>query len=303
MSDTGFETFPYRDQTLAYEVHGEGPRVTVLIHGLLLDAGVNRALARRLAGRGHRVVLLDLPGHGRSTKPRRAGEHRMDRYADAVVGLLDHLGVREAVVGGVSLGADVALMAAAQHPRRVRALLLEMPVLERAAPFAALLFVPLLLALHASGRLGVAGAALLRRLPRTGHDAADSFLDAVSSHPEESKAVLHGLLVGPMAPTEEERARITAPTLVIGHPGDLLHPASDAARLARQLPGATLVRAKSFLELRLRPERLSSEIAAFLDTVWAARAVAADGRTRAQPEASGARGGHVHPRASKGRPW
>src|SRR5438128_1345471 len=101
--------FDYGGSRLAYEVYGEGDRVFVYLHGLLMDSEMNRDLARSLAARGNRVVLLDLLGHGRSDKPLRASAYRMDAYALEVVALLDHLGVDAAVIGGVSLGADVSL--------------------------------------------------------------------------------------------------------------------------------------------------------------------------------------------------
>jgi pimeloyl-ACP methyl ester carboxylesterase len=269
--------FHHGGRRLGFEDHGEGPRVTVLMHGLLLDAGVNRALARALAAAGHRVLLLDLLGHGTSDKPRRATVHRMDFYAEQAIGLLDHLEVDEAVVGGVSLGADTALMAAQAHPERIRGLVLEMPVLENAAPFAVMMFVPLLIGMHYGGPLARAGTALLRRLPRTGVESLDTFLDAGSMHPDEIKAVLHGILMGPLGPTEDQRMAMEAPALVISHGGDPLHPHTDAARLARQMPNATLVRARSPLELRARPERLTDEIIRFVDAVWAPRPVSAGG--------------------------
>ena len=77
---------------LYYEIHGHGPRVLVFMHGILMDSNMNRRLATDLAATGHRVILLDLPGHGLSDKPKRASFHRMDTYADHVVALLDHLG-------------------------------------------------------------------------------------------------------------------------------------------------------------------------------------------------------------------
>ena len=123
-------TFRYQDYRLGYELHGKGERLIVLMHWLLLDAGINRQLARRLAGQGYRVALLDLLGHGRSDKPPHATQHRMDRYARQVVALLDHLGIERAVVGGMSLGANVSLHVAVQAPERVAALLIEMPLLE-----------------------------------------------------------------------------------------------------------------------------------------------------------------------------
>ena len=52
------------------------------------------------------------------------------------------------MVGGVSLGANVSLLVAAQAPERVQAMVLEMPVLEWAVPAAAITFVPMLFAVH-----------------------------------------------------------------------------------------------------------------------------------------------------------
>lgn len=257
--------FLYEGYELGYEVHGAGDRVIVLTNGLLLDAGVNRGLARRLAVQGFRVVLLDLLGHGTSDKPPHATQHRMDRYARQVVALLDELGVQRAVVGGVSLGADVSLHVAVQAPERVAALFLEMPVLEWATPAAASLFVPMLLAVSFGRRVFGVVTALARRLPRTGYDLLDSCLGTLRMEPEAIAAVLHGILVGPVAPEIEARRAITAPTLIIGHENDLIHPFSDAENLAEQIPGARLVEAHSMLELRLRPDRLMPEIVCFLE--------------------------------------
>ena len=265
----------HRGRRLVYEVHGTGPRLVVYLHGLLFDAGLNRGIARALADRGNRVVLLDLLGHGGSDKPVHASEYRLDLYVDQVLALLDELEAPEAVLGGLSLGANVSLLAASRCPERVRGLVLEMPVLERAAPAVALTFVPLVLGLHyARGAAGlVTGVA--RRLPRTGFGPLDSALGAMSLHPAQMASVLHGVLMGPVVPTLEQRTRIAVPTLVLAHRLDLIHPFSDAAGLARQLPDARLVHARSPVELRLRPDRLTAEIAAFVDEVWGAAEAAA----------------------------
>ncbi len=249
---------------LHYEVHGIGPKVVVLTHGILLDSRMNRRLATDLANRGLRVVLLDLPGHGKSEKPRHASAHRMDSYARHVIALLDELGVDQAAVGGVSLGANVALQVAAMAPDRVRALVLEMPVLEWAAPGAALVFLPLLLGVHYAAPVVRFVARLARHLPDTGIGALDSFTGTLRLDPEESAAVLHGMLVGPITPTYEQRHTITVPTLVIGHKIDFIHPFTDADHLTRQLPNARLVEAHSIIELRTMPARLTGEIADFL---------------------------------------
>jgi hypothetical protein len=93
-------------------------------------------------------------------------------------------------------------------------------------------------------------------------------LSILSSDPEETAAVLHGVLLGPIAPTIDEREAITAPTLVIGHPVDRLHPFSDAQRLSRQIPNAELLAARSIAELRRTPARLTREVISFLDGLW-----------------------------------
>jgi pimeloyl-ACP methyl ester carboxylesterase len=268
-SEATRHTLAYGQYELAYEVYGSGDRVLVWLHALLFDANLGRSLARRLAARGNRVVLLDLLGHGRSQKPRHAGAHRMDLYAEQVLCLLDDLGVDQVVLGGVSLGTNVSLITAVQAPERVRGLVLEMPVLEWATPAAAVAFLPLLFEVHyarAALRLVTWAAG---RLPRSGLGPLDSFLNTAASDPDEIAAVLHGLLMGPIAPTVDQRRAITAPALVLGHGVDLIHSFTDAKRLAQQLPDARLIRTRTFAELWVRPARLTREISEFLDHVWA----------------------------------
>jgi pimeloyl-ACP methyl ester carboxylesterase len=265
-------TLAYGQYRLAYEVYGSGDRVLVWVHGLLLDANLSRGLARSLAAQGNRVVLLDLLGHGRSDKPRHAGAHRMDLYAKQVLCLLDELGVDQVVLGGVSLGTNVSLLTAVEAPERVRGLILEMPVLEWAVPAAALVFLPLLLGVHyARTPLRLVSRAA-SGLPLSGFGPLDSFITAATSDPDEIAAVLHGILVGPIAPTADQRRAITAPALVLGHGIDLIHSFSDAQRLARQLPDARLIRTRTFAELWVWPDRLTAEISEFLDHVWAGTA-------------------------------
>ncbi len=253
---------------LYYEIHGHGPRVMVFMHGILMDSNMNRRLATDLAAQGFKVILLDLPGHGLSDKPKRASYHRMDTYAHHVVVLLDHLGIDKAVIGGVSLGGNVSLLVAAQAPERVQGLVIEMPVLEWAVPAAAITFIPMLLAVHFARPVVRTTASLFRRLPRTGIGALDSGMNTLSSDPVETAAVLHGILAGPIAPTVDQRAAVRVPALVIGHQIDRLHPFHDAEQLAKRLPNGRLVQAKSMLELRISPERLTDEIALFLDEAW-----------------------------------
>lgn len=273
---TGQQAVPYEvgmfdseGLELYYEVHGQGPRVLVFLHGILLDANLNRRLAVDLAARGNRVILLDLPGHGLSERPMRASFHRMDTYAHHVVNLLDHLDIDQAVVGGVSLGGNVSLLVAAQAPERVRGLVIEMPVLEWALPAAAATFIPMLFAVHYARPLVNLVASVFRRLPRTGNGPVDSVMNTLSNDPRETAAVLHGILAGPITPTVAERAAMQIPAVVIGHRSDRVHPFHDAEQLARRLPQGQLLQANSLLELRVHPERLTTEIDHLLNTAYA----------------------------------
>jgi len=238
-------SFTYNGNRLVYDDYGEGDRLVVYLHGLLIDSDINRGIAQALAARGNRVVLLDLLGHGRSDKPEHASAYRIDTCADQVFALLDELGVEQAVLGGMSLGANVSLFAASRQPRRVRGLVLEMPVLERAVPPAALLFAPLLLLVHYARTPARWLSSLVRWLPATRFEAINGLLHGAALPPEVMAAILHGVLVGPVAPTQEERARIGVPTLVLAHRNDLIHPFDDAVKLAAHLPDAQLVGARS----------------------------------------------------------
>jgi pimeloyl-ACP methyl ester carboxylesterase len=92
--------FHYEGHRLEFDVHGEGERVIVLVHGLLMNRRMYERLGPALAERGNRVVCVDLLGHGRSDRPADLRLYSMPRFARQVAALLDHLGLESAVVGG-----------------------------------------------------------------------------------------------------------------------------------------------------------------------------------------------------------
>jgi pimeloyl-ACP methyl ester carboxylesterase len=264
-------SFTHEGHRLAYTVYGQGPRTCVLLHGLLLSQKMHRPLAKALARRGNRVVTLDLLGHGRSDRPRDMTAYSMEFFGEQVIALLDHLAVDEAVLAGTSLGANAALEAAVLAPPRVRGMVLEMPVLDNALLGCAIAFTPLMCALTFGEPLMKGVQWLTRRVPTGGVWGADVLLDIVRQDPGPSAAVLHGLFFGRVAPHRDVRRTITAPALVIGHDRDPVHPFSDSDALVSELPDARLLRADSLLELRLQPERLTTEIGEFLDHCWKPR--------------------------------
>lgn len=297
--------FEFRGRKIAYREFGGGPaaltaggnrgrtarsapaksRPIVLIHGLLLSQTMDHPLARRLAAKGNRVITIDLLGHGRSDRPRDMWLYSMKAFAQQVLALLDHLEIEEAVVMGTSLGANTTLEVAAAAPERLRGMVIEMPVLDNALLASALTFTPILVSLTFGEPVmklvqGAAKAVPRRLLPHYGNVV----LDLVRQDPGPSAAILQGIFFGRVAPHRSERRTFDTKALVIGHRRDPVHPFSDAGMLAEELRNARIVEADSLVELRLRPERLTNEIASFLDEVWAP-AKAAPAR-RARPRGS-----------------
>lgn len=264
-------TFGYEGFDIAFEERGRrnsSERPIVLIHGLLFPRKHHSGLADALVERGNRVILIDLLGHGESDKPKHSRHYTMEIFGRQVIGLLDHLDISQAVVGGTSLGANVSLETAVLAPDRVKGLFIEMPVLERAAPAAALIFVPLVIAYSQAATPISWAADLLRRLPDTGTLYPDVLKELLTRDPITSAAVLHGLLTGRIAPHPNDREKIEQPALIMGHNHDILHPFTDAEALTRELRNCELMQANSFFELRFPPNRLSDRIADFLDEVW-----------------------------------
>jgi pimeloyl-ACP methyl ester carboxylesterase len=148
-------------------------------------------------------------------------------------------------------------------------MVLEMPVLDNALVSGVLTFTPLLLAL-------TYGEPVMRMISRGARAVPRSLLphyanvtlDAFRQDPGPSGALLRGLFFGRIGPPSAERRTFQTPALVLGHRRDPLHRFADAAMVAEELPNARLVQAKSLMELRLQPERLTGEIASFLDGVW-----------------------------------
>jgi pimeloyl-ACP methyl ester carboxylesterase len=157
-------------------------------------------------------------------------------------------------------------------PDRLRGMVIEMPVLDNALPAAAIAFTPLLLALTFGAPVTRILARAAQLVPSRGVPwQLDILADWVRQDPGPSAAVVQGLFFGRTAPHREERRTFEAPALVIGHRHDIVHPFSDAGMLADELPNARLLQANSIVELRVAPERLTGEIAAFLDECWRPR--------------------------------
>ncbi|HEY8638195.1 MAG TPA: alpha/beta hydrolase [Solirubrobacteraceae bacterium] len=279
-------TFTHAGHRIAYTEHGSGPRAIVLIHGLLLSQRMHLPLAKDLANRGHRVITIDLLGHGASDRPRDMWRYSMPAFGEQVIALLDHLELDDAIVGGTSLGANVTLEACAIAQDRVRGMLIEMPVLDNALLGCAVAFSPMLLALTVGQPLMRIVQMAAKAVPESRVPFfANILLDWVRQDPGPSGAVLQGLFFGRIAPPRAQRRLLEPPALVIGHHRDPVHPFSDTGMLVEELPNGRLLEASSMLELRISPGRITGEIADFLDECWRPRGAKAPGRSATRRKA------------------
>ncbi|MFC7492594.1 MULTISPECIES: alpha/beta fold hydrolase [unclassified Nocardioides] len=256
---------------LEFTEYGAGDAWVVLLPAELMPRRMLQPLGRALAGAGFHVLTLDPLGHGRSDRPADPQAYSVTAFAEQVVALLDRVGAPQAVVGGVSLGANVALETAAIAPGRVRGLILEAPVLDNGVEAGILTFGPLLL----TARFLPLAVTALRRTTRPVPRGLVPFwagiaLDACDQRADAVAALVHGLFFGRAAPSARERRRIAVPALVVGHPLDPLRPMADAEMLAAELPHATLLRAHTPLEWRLRPGRLDAAAVELAERCWRA---------------------------------
>jgi pimeloyl-ACP methyl ester carboxylesterase len=104
-----------------YEAHGRGTPL-VLAYGIGGNTDMWDTNTAALAAR-HRVILWEPRGHARSDSPEDPARYSFGRWALDLRDLLDHLRIRKAHVGGLSLGGGIATRFALRYPRRVRSLL------------------------------------------------------------------------------------------------------------------------------------------------------------------------------------
>ncbi|MCX5043013.1 alpha/beta hydrolase [Aldersonia sp. NBC_00410] len=109
---------------IAYDMFGEGPPL-LLVHGSVLTRSIWRAYGYVRALRDeHRLILVDLRGHGRSDKPHERASYRLERFVGDLQAVLDDLDLARVHCFGYSFGARAALSLAIAAPDRVDTLIL-----------------------------------------------------------------------------------------------------------------------------------------------------------------------------------
>jgi len=251
---------------IAYDDAGSGVAL-LLFHAFPLHRSMWDAQARALAPIG-RVVRLDARGFGESAPAE--GALTMERIADDGARLLDHLGVRTAVVGGCSMGGYAALAFVRRHAERLAGLYLQdtkaPPDTEEARANRRTLAARVL----AEGP-GAAAEALLPKLvgETTHRERPDLVLrlraDTLAADPRAIARALEGL--GARADSRPTLGTIRVPTLVVVGEEDVLTPPSEAEAMAQGIAGARLVRipGAGHLANLEAPGAVNAALAAFLE--------------------------------------
>ncbi len=248
---------------LRYVEAGEGPAV-LFQHGLGGEAGQVAEVypddppTRRLT--------LECRAHGGSQAGPLA-RLSIAAFTDDVAALAAVRGVDHAVMGGISMGAAIALRMAVTRPDLVKALVLARPAWMFApAPdnMAAFGLVADLLRRHALpiAREIFEQSEVAQRLARDAPSNLASLRNAFAGHDPATRAALLGSIWrdGPGV-TESEARNIAVPTLVIGTTEDTIHPLYFAEALAETIPGAAFLRITS---KSVDPERHNAEFRAAL---------------------------------------
>jgi pimeloyl-ACP methyl ester carboxylesterase len=255
---------------LHIEVQGEGATV-VLGHGFAGSARNFRAQATALR-RGFRVARFDARGHARSEAPDDPGAYTRAAFIADVGRVMDEVGARRAVVGGLSMGAGLALGFALAHPERVRGLVLAALPAGRGAA-GSLTEIARELAdaiecdgLEAAGRRYVWG-------PAPGRDPRESALlrRGILEHAPHALAhTLRGVIA--VQPSLDELASALAglarPALIVAGAADRADVATSE-RLAALLPEATLavLDGAGHLVNLAQPDELNARVRAFLEVL------------------------------------
>ncbi len=223
---------------------------------------------------GVRLITLDSRAHGATEPLGDATLLHFSALADDLVALLDHLGLASAVIGGISMGAGVALNVALRHPQRLRGLILSRPAwLDRPLPPNLLVYPAIAWLLRTygaeEGRRRFAASGAYAQVLTAGPDAAASLLGQFEQAQAQARvARLERIPLDCPCPSLAACSAIVAPALVLATRQDPIHPYEFAEELAGALPAARLVEVTSKSVDRERHRRdVQAAIDAFLADV------------------------------------
>jgi pimeloyl-ACP methyl ester carboxylesterase len=227
---------------LAGEEAGEGVPV-VLLHGLTATRRYVVMGSKNLERNGHRVVMYDARGHGRSEP---ANSYGYEALAGDLLAVLDDRRIDRAVLAGASMGAHTVVRFALEHPERAAALVLITPAFDPDDRDRGLdRWDALSDGLRTGGVEGFLAAYGEPRVPESFRDTVRTVLRQRLSAHEHPEAVADALREVPRSAafsSWDDLARIEAPVTVVASrdEADPEHPYATGERFVEAIPGARL---------------------------------------------------------------
>ncbi len=218
---------------LAVQVHGDGPRTVIAVHGWMVSGRVYDDLAAALDKTGLRLVVPDLRGAGGSDKPDTG--YTIERYAADILQLADELGARSFTLIGHSMGGTICQWIAAHAPGRVQGMVLLCPV-----PASGLPLPPEALGLFRNATTAEAHGTILGMACTNLSEAGRAHLLAAAATVP-AACIAEALDAWTGASFADELAAVTAPTLVVATDDPFLPPAFLRQAVAEPLRGRLTV--------------------------------------------------------------
>lgn len=256
---------------LYYEVQGQGPTL-VMAHGLLGSIEWSRDLGERpdTLARHFRLIRFDARGHGKSGYTTSQADYTWEALAADMYALMRYLGIERAHVGGGSMGGGTALTLALAHPEVVDRLVLvgPPPIGQQASAPGAQLFGGLALLIEGMGLENAVGLALTLQPWASLKDGAPELYDWIrrwllSQNPRAVVPAIRGIVLGPEL-AHRRFGEIKAPTLIIAHPDDDIHPLESARAIQRAVKDSYLVVAPTAVYYQQNPDEVAEMIVGFL---------------------------------------
>ena len=262
--------FNHQHFRLHYVDRGEGTPF-IFQHGL---GGSTDQTAGLFPGTsGVRFLSLDCRSHGESEPVAQAEDLRFSLMADDIVAWMDHLSVVDVVLGGISMGAAIALNLALRYPGRVRGLLLSRPAWLDGPMEARELYFEVAALIRSKGieegQGGFLASSSYARLRLESPDAANSLLGQFQApRAKERVSRLEQMPRYTPHPDRKQWAAIRVPTLVLATDTDPVHPLHLARQLANAIPDAEFrqVTAKS-IDVALYVREVQSAVGNWLEAV------------------------------------
>ncbi len=259
---------------------GQGEPVFVLLHGFAASLYTWHAVMEPLSQLGT-VIAYDRPGFGLAEHPltwQGQNPYSPEMQVELVIGLLDHFGIKRAILVGSSAGGSISMQVALAHPERISALVLVDPAVYHGGGAPRWLH-----AVLATPQMRRLGPLVTRQILSRGRDLIKLAWHNPDLLPQDmveyyqkpfkvenwDKALWEFSLASRPSALAKRLGEITLPVLVITGDDDRIVPTRDSVQLASALPHASLqvIQNAGHLPHEEQPQAFMEALTSFIQTI------------------------------------